>query len=198
MSVRLPWRNPEEFGFIYEAFGNIKRTTAPAQGGGTVVGESSTGGGSSGGYVVDADNDGLSPAFRAALVEWNTKIHVLEAFNGQYFFDLPETAGGALQITATGLREGSSTHSGASVLLGGPARIFVVSYSQAQLELLQQGYDALKKSVYEALVVQGHLQTYLDAVQLTIGVDGIEFDFSAMEAMLHQEKEVALCNPAFA
>ena len=32
----------------------------------------------------------LSERYRNLISEWSLKLHVLEAFNGQYFFNLPE------------------------------------------------------------------------------------------------------------
>ncbi|THF54439.1 calcium-binding protein, partial [Pseudothauera rhizosphaerae] len=175
MAESLDERQPGQFGFLYQSIGNVTRSLIPAEDRIDIQ---------QSGYVPDAENELLTQEFRNAVAAWSTKIHVLEAFNGQYFFDLPETAGGALKAGVRGLSEGSS--GGGSILLGWPERVLLVSYSQGQLDFLQQGYDALKQSVYEALAVQGHLQTYLDAVQLTIGEDGIEFDFTAMEAMLDE------------
>ncbi|NDZ16626.1 hypothetical protein C7T35_04075 [Variovorax sp. WS11] len=58
----------------------------------------------------------------------------------------------------------------------------------AQLTLLQQSYDALKESIYSALVLQTRLKPYLDAIELTIDEQGIRFDTTALASLLDQRK----------
>ncbi|MBI5780195.1 MAG: hypothetical protein HZA65_00780, partial [Rhodocyclales bacterium] len=38
----------------------------------------------------DAGAPYLSEHYRNLISDWSRKLHVLEAFNGQYFFNLPE------------------------------------------------------------------------------------------------------------
>ncbi len=59
----------------------------------------------------------------------------------------------------------------------------VVSFSAPQQTFLQQAYDALKESVYSALVVQTRLKPYLDSVNLAIDSSGIRFDTTPMASL---------------
>lgn len=59
----------------------------------------------------------------------------------------------------------------------------VVSYSAEQETLIHQAYDALKASVYGALVVQTRLELYLDSIALVIDETGVRFDASATIVM---------------
>ncbi|MDP1690702.1 MAG: hypothetical protein Q8L49_01850, partial [Burkholderiaceae bacterium] len=53
-----------------------------------------------------------------------------------------------------------------------------------QLAFLNQAYDALRDSVYGALVTQTRLQPYLDAIELVIDESGIRFDVTAATALV--------------
>ncbi|MFC5771594.1 calcium-binding protein, partial [Thauera sinica] len=172
MAEDLDSRYPGSFAFLYMGFGNVTRDK-------NLTSQTSY----LGGYVPDAGNGMLTAEYRSLVAEWSNKIHILEAFNGEYFFDLP-TQNGELRPGAVGLSNGQS--GGAVILLGWPERILNVSYTQGQLDLLQQSYDALKQSVYEGLLSQTRLKPYLDAVQLTIDDSGLKFDFAAMETLLDQ------------
>ena len=75
---------------------------------------------------------------------------MLEAFNGTHFYGRtdPMPAGFAV-IASTAPVTGTVTYS------------YVVSPPAEQVALLQQAYDALKESVYSALVVQTRLKPFL-------------------------------------
>ena len=57
--------------------------------------------------------------------------------------------------------------------------------SAPQKNLLDQAYEALKDSVYGALVVQTRLKPYLDSIGLVINETGVHFDTMATIAMVH-------------
>jgi hypothetical protein len=57
----------------------------------------------------------------------------------------------------------------------------VVQFSAEQGELINQAYDALKTSVYGALVVQTRLKPYLDSIELVIDEAGVRFDTTALK-----------------
>ena len=65
---------------------------------------------------------------------------------------------------------------------------FEVSYSTAQEVLVGQAYDALKQSVYGAMVVQTRLKPYLDRIELVVDATGIRFDTTALSALLESRK----------
>ncbi|NTV15493.1 MAG: calcium-binding protein [Desulfobulbaceae bacterium] len=92
----------------------------------------------------------------ALVDQWQEKIHILESFNGRYFFTLPNTSGWT----------------------GGETRI---NLFEGQVSSLNQSYQALRDSVYDALLFQTRFKPVVDAITLSINADGIAFDFSAAE-----------------
>ncbi len=70
----------------YEAFGNERRSSSI-----DTVAFAAVSSGSVGGAALMTDFGGmvLSERYRTLIAEWSRKLHVLEAFNGQYFFNLP-------------------------------------------------------------------------------------------------------------
>ncbi|MCL6417526.1 hypothetical protein MIB92_17835, partial [Aestuariirhabdus sp. Z084] len=81
------------------------------------------------------------------------KLQVLEVFNGQSFQDVQNI------IRADG----------SSALFG------------AQNQMIDRAYESLKSSIYNALLVQTRLQSYTEAVSLSVEGGEFTFDFSAME-----------------
>ncbi|OJX05334.1 MAG: hypothetical protein BGO72_14040 [Burkholderiales bacterium 70-64] len=130
--------------------------------------------------MSDADNPDLAAHYRGLIAEWSRKLHVLEAFNGQYFFNLP---GAASQTD--GANWGFSVQLGSS---GGTALDALptlhVQLSRPQLDFLQQAYDSLSESVYASLVLQTRLKPYLDALELVIDDNGIRLGAAALEQVL--------------
>lgn len=59
-----------------------------------------------------------------------------------------------------------------------------VSFSTEQAALIQQAYDALKESVYGALITQTRLKPYLDSIQLSVDETGVHFDITAAVALV--------------
>lgn len=56
----------------------------------------------------------------------------------------------------------------------------VIRYNVTQLNLLQQSYDALKESVYDALLLQTRFKPLLDNISLVIDNTGIHLDFTQL------------------
>ena len=105
--------------------------------------------------------------------QWESKLHILEAFNGRYFFALPgDTLAGALN----GLTLSEPDAQG--------KRTATVNFFSTQLDQLQQSLDTLKESVYASLVLQTRLKPALDKIQLTVDDTGVHFDFSQLDAEL--------------
>ena len=76
---------------------------------------------------------------------WADKLTILEHFNGRTFNTVP----------------------------AGTAPVTVTLLTGAQ-PLLQQSYDAIKESVYGALVVQAQLKPYLDQIQLSVDATALK------------------------
>jgi hypothetical protein len=99
------------------------------------------------GYTLTTN---LSPA-------WQHKLHILETFNGRTFYKMPWDTINA-QSGVTGM---SVTHDATGDHI-------IINMNGTQLALLDQAYNALRESVYDALVVQTRLKPYLDDISLTL------------------------------
>ena len=188
MAGSLEARAAGKYRIVYEAFGNERRsssidTVAFAASSGSVGSAASAGA-----LLTDAGGMYLSEHYRNLISDWSRKLHVLEAFNGQYFFNLPgetsqtDGANWGLAISAGSGGGGS----GAMAIAAYPT--LRVNFSQGQLDLLQQAYDSLKESVYASLVMQTRLKPYLDQIELVIDNDGIRLDAAALNQKLAEKK----------
>ncbi|MFO7569866.1 MAG: hypothetical protein R6W75_08705, partial [Smithellaceae bacterium] len=162
----------------YDGFGSVRRydntIIQPGSGGG-----SGGSGGSGGGtvydppvYVRDVENTSLTPEYRALIEQWSHKLHILEAFNGRYFFAFPGQRSG----------EGATAQMG----MGVSSDMLAISFPAEQLTLLNQSYEALRESVYESLFYQTRFETVfaplVDKIELVIGEDNsIAWDYSQLE-----------------
>ena len=106
--------------------------------------------------LISTDNTALTDSYRAQVAAWTQKLHIIETFNGSYFFDLP----GSTQ--STGAVTGASFDTSQTGTLGTQIAMLNISYTQQQLDLLQQSYDAIKSSVYDALALQTRFKPVLD------------------------------------
>ena len=149
----------------YGAFGSVTNASFDS-------GSFSGGGSGAGGMIT-----GLHPEYQALIDGWNQKIHILEAFNGNYFFGLPSNP-------STGARTGISFGNATSASVDSNGIVTSVpiniAYAQTQLDLLQQSYDALKRSIYDALLLQTRFKPLLDQVDLVIDSTGIHLDFTQL------------------
>uniref|UniRef100_UPI000AC8708B calcium-binding protein n=1 Tax=Comamonas kerstersii TaxID=225992 RepID=UPI000AC8708B len=169
-----------------EAFGNERRSSSIDTVAFAAISSGSVSG--SAGLMSDAGGLYLSERYRNLISDWSRKLHVLEAFNGQYFFNLPEqksqTAGANWGLAISAGSGGGG--SGAMAIAAYPT--LRVNFSQGQLDLLQQAYDSLKESVYASLVMQTRLKPYLDQIELVIDNDGIRLDAAALNQKLAEKK----------
>ncbi|MGA8006290.1 MAG: calcium-binding protein [Burkholderiales bacterium] len=121
---------------------------------------------------------------------WLQKIRVLEAFNGRNFLDVTPTANhGGTEFRAL---DTSDPNLGSYLEAGTP--LYLINLNGAQLDLLQQSYDALKTSVYEALVLQTRLKPYVDNISLVFNETEIAADFTGLVAYYESAKQVDLVN----
>ena len=144
MAESLEERSNGKYRIQYEAFGNERRSNNLAA---ALAGDTLATGGE---LMSDAGGMYLSERYRNLIAEWSRKLHILEAFNGQYFFNLPDkksqTDGASWGLF---IQAGSTSGSGSAAMAFEAYPILHVSFSQGQLDLLQQAYDGLKESVYE-------------------------------------------------
>ncbi|QDL56146.1 calcium-binding protein [Rhodoferax aquaticus] len=103
------------------------------------------------------------------------KITALEQFNGQTILDKWVRNTTAWYVDPVTNQNKTYTYG-------------TVTYSAEQEALINQAYDALKSSVYGALVVQTRLKPYLDSIGLVIDEKGVQFDATALLKMIATKK----------
>ncbi|MBU0483513.1 MAG: hypothetical protein KKB30_03240 [Proteobacteria bacterium] len=131
-------------------------------------------------YVGEGLVGGIDPEWSQIVGDWERKIHVLESFNGRNFFSLPEEQQtGMSAISGISVQESDGSASGGGAVTG--MQTILINLSTAQVDLLNQAYDALKNSVYDALLFQTRFKPVTDLIDLSIGEQGIYFDFTAVE-----------------
>jgi hypothetical protein len=88
MARSMEERTNGRYRIQYDAFGNERRSSNIH----TAAFEAISSGGVGGGVelLTDAAAPYLSERYRNLIADWTRKLHILEAFNGQYFFNLPE------------------------------------------------------------------------------------------------------------
>ncbi|UQZ88322.1 hypothetical protein C4J81_03510 [Deltaproteobacteria bacterium Smac51] len=112
----------------------------------------------------------------AALDEWNRKLHILEAFNGQYFFTLPKD-----------LKPGEKLHYSLAVSGGtnGQLPTLTITYNQTQINLLNQAYEALIDNVLLGLAMQTRLGSIFDLIDVTVAPDTFDMKLDFSQVKLH-------------
>jgi hypothetical protein len=128
----------------------------------------------------------MTPADRAIQAAQDIKrpqllneISVLERFNGLTFITR-NTDGTFLLGNGTKdpiMATSGTTDGGLGVMVSVP-----IILADQQVTLLDQAYQALVDSVYDALALQTRLKPYVDAVGLNITDTGIAMDFTAVGA----------------
>ncbi|MGZ9710282.1 hypothetical protein ACXX82_05655 [Glaciimonas sp. GNP009] len=123
-----------------------------------------------GGQVITDDAAG-----RAIVAAWEKKLHILEAFNGQYYFAMHNLTG--MGYNGFKMVEGKN---------GQPGTITISLYPE-QVNSLNQAYDALQESIYGSLLLQTRFKSLIDQIELKIDVDGMHLDsFDAIRNRLDQ------------
>ena len=120
----------------------------------------------------------LTPPSGMTSEQYRNMLAVLEAFNGSRFYG---TVGNAMPVGQSGRTVNGVTSYG-------------IAPVAQQVQFLQQAYGALKESVYGVLVMQTRLKPYLDAVELTIGESGVQFDVSGIETLALQAAKTDALN----
>ncbi|MCP5338371.1 MAG: putative Ig domain-containing protein [Pseudomonadales bacterium] len=188
MARNLEERAAGKYRIQYEAFGDDRRSANVTMASSVITGPDRVT--SSASFLSDADDPQLSEAYRNAIAEWNRKLHVLEAFNGQYFFNLPtqksQTSGANWGLSISSATTASSNNGGAATFLSLP--ILRVNLAEPQLDLLQQAYDVLKENVYASLAMQTRLKPYLDQIAVVIDDAGVRLDATLLNQALTARK----------
>ena len=132
--------------------------------------------------VLSSDQKSID-AYETQMVQQShivNMINTLEMFNADQFVTI-----GRDSVTTGAGNVRRSTESTADPAFYSGAYTVTVSLSQAQIDLITQSYEQLKKSVYENLVMQTRLADYTNEVELSISEEGhVGLGFSAMNALL--------------
>ncbi len=127
--------------------------------------------------VERATQQGFTLNYRAPdgadMTAW---VELLETFNGMPF----------VQVDAGGVRTSAGQWIAASSMASGEngeaAQVLNFTLSSAQMSFMNQAYAALKRSVYDGLLLQTRLKPYMDGVGLIINPNGLAMDFSGVDA----------------
>ena len=185
----------DRYRIYYNAFGNIQKKDYII--GDTSVSSSGGGGGAivSTEYIHDIDREDIKQEYKDLIKAWNQKIHILESFNGLYFFGLPEfpvlfennsrtdQAGGSSNgVTYNGVKQtdpnyGGATGSGSVTEEAKWVDVFI-RYPQGQLDLLQKSYDLLVNNIFDQLLLQTIYKDLIDDISIKVSEKGITADYS--------------------
>ncbi|MDG9785151.1 hypothetical protein N7408_28495, partial [Pseudomonas otitidis] len=115
------------------------------------------------------------------------RIKALEVFNGQNFLRFGKVGATANSLTLSfgmGTTNGTTTYAikDGSVVINEDR----LGLNAGQAGLLNQAYEALKKSIYDGLLLQTRLKPYVDKIGLKITETGVEFDYSGMTELFEQ------------
>jgi VCBS repeat-containing protein len=153
-------------------------------------------GGSGGGSAYahsDVDSMFIDAEYKALIREWSRKIHILESFNGRYFFTIPEVPPPGMNAPRPpdyplGLIIDQTPDGGESDSGGGISfPTLYISYSLGQIDLLGAAYESLRSSVYDSLLLQTRFKPVLDLIDLQIDESGIKLDYSKLAAYFWDE-----------
>lgn len=114
---------------------------------------------------------------------WETKLGVLERFNGRYFFNLQtRTPFGEIREQIVDGYATTLTTTGSPDTV-----IYVQNLNQENMDALQRSYESLYDYAYQALTIQTRLQPYYAAIGVE-AIDGyLALTFSAVENHLALE-----------
>ncbi|WP_165667568.1 calcium-binding protein [Metapseudomonas otitidis] len=115
------------------------------------------------------------------------RIKALEVFNGQNFLRFGKVGATANSLTLSfgmGTTNGTTTYAikDGSVVINEDR----LGLNAGQAGLLDQAYEALKKSIYDGLLLQTRLKPYVDKIGLRITETGVGFDYSEMTELFEQ------------
>jgi hypothetical protein len=107
--------------------------------------------------------------------QFSNMVNVLEAFNGSRFYG--NELGGPRP-------QGFEVHSYFDAATQTKQYQYYIRPQPQQLARLQQAYDALKTSVYDALMLQTRLKPYVDSITVQLDKTGIHLDPAALAGRL--------------
>ncbi|WP_313433128.1 calcium-binding protein, partial [Acinetobacter sp.] len=194
----------DRYRVYYNAFGNIQKKDYII--GDTTVGSSGGGNGAvvSIEYIRDIDRDDIKQEYKDLVKAWNQKIHILESFNGLYFFGLPEfpvlfannsitdQAGGSSNgVSYSGVKQSDPNHGGStgsgSVIEEAKWVDVIIRYPQGQLDLLQKSYDLLVNNIFDQLLLKTIYKDLIEDISIKVSEKWFKVDYSAVYNYFDQE-----------
>lgn len=133
-----------------------------------------------------SESEGVNGSFHVfksgdAITDLTQIVSVLERFNGSYFFG---------QNPNGGLRVGNVDYAPTEVTANGSVtRSFGINLEPGSADLLMKSYEALKSSVYGALVLQTRLKSYMQDFELKL--DSTQFSVDVSKALTRLDAKYA-------
>ncbi|HEU5135250.1 MAG TPA: calcium-binding protein [Steroidobacteraceae bacterium] len=139
----------------------------------------------------DPDNwENLRDQWDALVQRTNNLFTVLEAFNGRYFFSMPEDTFQGARAGVTMVAAGSNGGGGSTAISADPRPGITIGIAQAQLDALTGSYETLRDFVYNALALQTRHEVLTDSILVDfVPGGGIEFDYTDLHAELRRRIE---------
>ena len=135
-------------------------------------------------------NDAVDSSDSTELEKAISKIRILEAFTGKVFFDFSDTSSdsGSSMNVVIGNRAVSRNFA------SGLATTYTITaddlgLEQQRIDFINQSYDSLVQSVYEALLPQTIFADYLNAISLEVESGQLVLDFSGFESVVKADFE---------
>jgi hypothetical protein len=155
------------------------------------AGSHSGGGSGSGtiGGIGEYEDTGPTPEQLAKKAQLE-KIKILEIFNGQNFFNFAkeetQNSDGSSDVSVRFISGSTTRRSRGATgsIPAGTRTIYIteedLTVNAGQSALLDSAYQALRQSVYNGLLLQTRLKSYVDSIELTISEIGIHLDYSGL------------------
>ncbi|WP_229039885.1 calcium-binding protein [Pseudomonas aeruginosa] len=156
------------------------------------------GGSTSSGSLSEGDHGPTQEQLeRKALLE---KVKLLEIFNAQSFFNFSpkEGSGSADKPASFSLQSGASQFSVSGIMIGGTITLTEkdLTFNSGQVSLLESAYQALKDSIYSALLLQTRLRPYVEEIDLTLESGGVSLNFEKVLQLFQENFEKSHVNGA--
>ncbi len=109
------------------------------------------------------------------------RVKALEVFNAQNILKFGKVGSGTNSLT---LSFGVGTASSNSSYNTTQGSVVIdenrLGFNAGQIGLLNQAYESLKQSIYDSLVLQTRLKSYVDTIDLKLTTNGFELDYTRM------------------
>ncbi|MEW6707737.1 MAG: calcium-binding protein, partial [Pseudomonadota bacterium] len=136
-------------------------------------------------YSWNYDNQVAVRALNARGIEVMQRMALLEVFNGSRFLNFTQDIS-LVSGAGAGTGGGGGGGGGVAMPTSGPDVRWRIWLQPVQIAAIDSAYQALKESMYAALVMQTRLSPYLDSIALVFDDTGLHFDTAPLAAKLEQ------------